>query len=246
MGKIIIVCLFLFFIIMRGGAIEAHSFKVGEKLSYKVKFLGFVVGEQTLEVKNGVEINGYPTYLFLSATKTVGLVSLLYRLDSRTECFADLKTLYPRRLIIHRYENSDSNETRVEVNLNEKLAIARIKDINYTWSRNFSLPILDAVSLTYWLRTQDLEVGKEFSASFIEGQKIRELKVKVVKEEEVWTYTGSYFTFLCSEASSKERKMWFTTDKRHLPVKLQAETSIGILTAYLSEIEQDSLSSGSP
>jgi len=235
-GTDLAICLFIFFVAATGNAIAAHPFEVGERLIYKVKFAGFVVGKQTMEIKEIIEINGYPSYFFLSNTKSIGLASLFYRLNDRIESFADAKTLYPR-LIIYRYESSGKNETRVEVDLDEKLAIARIKNIDYVWSHRFSLPILDAVSLTYWLRTQDLEVGKEFSASLIEGQKIRELKVKVVKEEEVWTYTGSYPAFLCSETASAERKIWLTTDERHLPVKLQAETSIGILTAYLSQIE---------
>ena len=242
-GSGLAICLFIFFVAMIADSIEAHPFKVGERLIYKVKFMGFVVGKQILEVKDTVQVNGYPTYLFLSATKSVGLVSLFYRFNKRIESFADVKTLHSRRVIF--YKDSERHETEVEVKLDEKLAIAKKKSINYTWSRKFSPPVLDAVSLTYWLRTQDLRIGEEFSVSLIEGSKIRELKVKVLGEEKVQTYTGSYSTFLCSEVTSTERKVWFSNDESRLPVKFQAETPMGVLTAYLAQI-QDSLSSGSP
>lgn len=234
----LILSLLIFFVVAAVITIEAHPFNIGERLSYKVIFLGFVIGKETLEVKDIVEVNGYPTYHFISTVKTVGLASLFYHFNERIESFADINTLYPHRSVIHSQEGAVENKkVWIEVNLKERIAVIENKKINYTWRKKFSLPILEAVSLTYWLRAQDLKVGKKFSASFIEANNIRKLEVKVLTREEVHTSAGSFSTFMCSELGSTERKMWFSDDKRHLPVKLQVETSFGVITACLSEIE---------
>ena len=216
----------------------SHPFRVGEKLSYKVKFLGFVIGKESLEVKDIVQINGHAAYLFISTVKTIGLASLFYRFNEKIESFVDVETLYPRRSIIYTDAGSTkSKEIWIEVNLEEGIAIIEDKKVNYTWKRKFSLPVLEAVSLIYWLRTQDLEVGKKLSASFIEGHKMRKLTVEVVGREKVHAPIGSFSAFLCSETASTERKIWLSDDEKRLPVKIQAETPIGLITAYLSEIE---------
>jgi len=224
----------LFFTAIMGSTIEAHPFKVGEKLTYKVRFIGFLVGKQILEVKDIVQVNGHSTYLFTSTLKSVGLASLFYHFDEEIESFADVNTLYPRRSIIHSNEGA---EIHLEVNPEKGIAVIENKKIKYTWQREFSLPVLEAVSLTYWLRAHDLRVGEEFCASFIEAQKIRKLTVKVLAKEKVYTPIGSFTAFLCSEVASPERKVWFSDDERRLPVKFQAQTSFGVITAYLSEIE---------
>jgi len=178
----------------------SHPFRVGEKLSYKVKFLGFVVGRESLEVKDMVQINGHAAYLFISTVETIGLASLFYRFNEKIESFVDVETLYPRRSIIYTDVGSTKGkEIWIEVNLEEGVAIIEDKKVNYTWRRKFSLPVLEAVSLIYWLRAQNLEIGKKLSASFLEGHKMRKLTVEVVGKEKVHAPIGSFSAFLCSE-----------------------------------------------
>ena len=82
-------------------------------------------------------------------------------------------------------------------------------------------------------------MGKSFSLSLIEGRNPRKIEIKVLRKEEVRTYSGNYSAFLCSEVASDktEVKLWISDDERPLPLKFQAETSIGTLTAYLTNIE---------
>jgi hypothetical protein len=98
---------------------------------------------------------------------------------------------------------------------------------------------MDTVSLIYWLRAQDLRVGKSFLLSLIEGRNLRKVEIKVLKKEKVTTYSGNYSAFLCSEVASDKTqvKLWISDDGRHLPVKFQAPTSIGTLTASLTNVE---------
>ncbi|MFQ6067596.1 MAG: DUF3108 domain-containing protein [bacterium] len=224
-------------LVAAGRGEKTQPFEPGEKLTYRVKFFGLPVGEQILEIKDTVTINDCLTYYLFSRVRTTNPISLLWHFDRQIESFVDVKTLYPLRVTIHSEEGSRIKDR--EVQLDQVAGVALIKDWRGEFKRGFSLPAVDIVSLIYWVRAQDLQVGKSFSLSYIEGRNPRKIEIKVLGKEEVTTYSGNYSAFLCSEVASDkmEVKLWISDDERRLPVKFQAPTSIGTLTAYLTNIE---------
>jgi len=228
---------FLLFIMVNTG--KAYSLKVGEKLTYRVTLGGFYVGEGLLQIKQITQIKGNPVYHFISRTKSSELVSLFYPLDDKMESFADIETLYPHQLIIH-YQEGYLRKNKIIVDINLKKGTALIEEKEgkkREWKKEFSLPLFDTVSLTYWLRLQNLEVGKVFSLSLIEGSKVRKIKVKVIKEEKISILKDTYSALLCSEIDlnneTKNVHIWFSTTDEHLPLKLQTKISLGTLTSRL-------------
>ncbi len=229
-------CFFLL-LVAAGRGQQIQPFKPGEKLTYRVKIFGLPVGEETLEVKKAVEIDGCLTYPLFWRVRIIDPFSLLYHFDDTIESFVNVTTLYPKLIRFH-FEEGNRIKDR-EVRLDQVEGTALIKDWRGEFKREFSLPAMDTVSLIYWLRAQDLWVGKSFSLSLIEGRNAREIKIKVLRKEEVTTYSGNYSAFLCSEVTSDktEVNLWISDDERHLPVKFQAETSLGTLTADLTSIK---------
>ncbi|MFQ5835885.1 MAG: DUF3108 domain-containing protein [bacterium] len=236
-ARIGLVFYFFLLLVAAGKGEKIQPFKPGEKLTYRVKIFGLPVGEETLEIKDAVQIDGYLTYPLFWRVRIIDPFSLLYHFDYTIESFVDVNTLYPRLVRFHFEEGSRIKDR--EIRLDQAEGIALIKDWRGEFKREFSVPAMDTVSLIYWLRAQDLRVGKSFSLSLIEGRNPRKIEIKVLRKEEVTTYSGNYSAFLCSEVASDktEVKLWISDDERHLPVKFQAETSIGTLTAYLVSIE---------
>ena len=236
-ARIGLVFYFFLLLVAAGRGEKIQPFKPGEKLTYRVKIFGLPVGEETLEIKEVVEIDGYLTYPLFWRVRIIDPFSLLYHFDDTIESFVDVDTLYPRLTRLHFEEGSRIKDR--EVRLDQAEGIALIKDWRGEFKREFSPPAMDTVSLIYWLRAQDLQVGKSFSLSLMEGRNPRKIEIKVLEKEEVITYSGNYSAFLCSEvaADRTEVKLWISDDERHLPVKFQAETSLGTLTAYLTSIE---------
>lgn len=237
LARIGLIFYFFLLLVTPGRGEKTQPFEPGEKLTYRVKLFGLPAGEQTLEIKDTVKINGYLTYYLFSRVRTTNPISLFWHFDRQIESFVDVKTLYPLRVTIHSEEGSRIKDREVE--LDQAKGIALIKDWKGEFKREFSLPAMDTVSLIYWLRAQDLRVGKSFSLSLIEGRNLRKVEIKVLKKEEVTTYSGNYSAFLCSEVASDKAqvKLWISDDGRHLPVKFQAPTSIGTLTASLTNVE---------
>ncbi len=243
LARIGLVFYFFLFLVAAGRGEKIQPFEPGEKLTYRVKIFGLPVGEETLEIKEVVEIDGYLTYPLFWRVRIIDPFSLLYHFDYTIESFVDVNTLYPRLVRFHFEEGSRIKDR--EVQLDQTKGIALIKDWRGEFKREFSLPTMDTVSLIYWLRTQDLRVGKSFSLSLMEGRNLRKIEIKVLGKEEVITYSGNYSAFLCSEVASDktEVRLWISDDERRLPVKFQAETSLGTLTASLTSIKSADQSS---
>lgn len=245
--KCIALIFFLFFPLAIGSPkLKDYPFQVGEKLVYTVKLLGISVGEQTLEVKDIVKINGHFAYHLFWRIKTSGLADLFYPLDERRESFIDIDTLYPRKITIY-YQKGGNVLRDWIVEIDQESGIALIsKEDEQKETKLLSSPIFDIPSLIYWLRTQKLAVGKVFSFFLLEDSHLetydpkigRKVWVKVVKKEEVRIHNLTYLTFLCSEIGSDRIKVWFSVDEGHLPVKIEIGTDIGALTALLTKIER--------
>ncbi len=125
------------------------------------------------------------------------------------------------------------------------VALVKNKQNEQEETRLLSSPAFDIPSLIYWLRTQEMEVGKIFSFFLLEDSHLetydekigRKVQGKVIKKEEVRIHNLTYLTFLCSEVGTDKIKIWFSVDEGHLPIKIEIGTNLGALTASLTKIE---------
>jgi len=240
------IALMLLFFAIACMELEAHPFKVGEKLTYTVKLFLFPVGEQILEVKEITQINGQLTYHLFWRVKTLGWTDLFFSLDERRESFIDIDTLYPHKITIYYEERGNlRKDWIILIDQESGVALIRNKENEQEKTKLLSSPAFDIPSLIYWLRSQEMKVGEIFSLFLLEDSHLetydekigRKVQVKVVKKEEVRIHNLTYLTFLCSEVGSDKIKVWFSVDEGHLPIKIEIHTDLGALTAYLTKIE---------
>jgi len=65
----------------------------------------------------------------------------------------------------------------------------------------------------------------------------KKVQFKVTALEKVYTYMGVFSALVCEEMNiSNGIKVWFSLDKRRLPLQIQVTTSLGFLTAILKEV----------
>ena len=245
--KSIALIFFLFFPLVIGcPELKASPFQVGEKLIYTVKLVGFSAAELTLQIKDIVKINEHSAYHLSWSVKTTGLVGWAFPLDERRESFIDIDTLYPHKITIYYEERGNLRKDWVIlIDQESGVALVRNKKNEQEKTRLLSSPAFDIPSLIYWLRTQEMEVGKIFSLFLLEDSHLetydekigRKVQVKVVKKEEVRIHNLTYLTFLCSEVGTDKIKVWFSVNEGHLPIKIEIGTDLGALTAYLTKIE---------
>lgn len=237
--KIVWIALLLFFLfplIIGFSKLEAHPFKVGEKLTYKVKLWGIPVGEQVLEIKGIVPMNEGPTYHLYSKVNTSGWADFLLSRSYSVESLVDIDTLYPYEVRNYAREgNSPPKEIIAKIDQEKGVVLFEDRGIKRKWERELSALAIDTISLIYWLRSKSLQVGDEFSFSLLEDSSLRTIKIKVVKKEKI---EGS-LAFLCSEVDSDKIKVWLSVDERHLPLRIKVDLggALPSLSSYLISIE---------
>ncbi len=228
------IALILLFFAIACTELGAQPFKVGEKLTYTVKLFLFSVGEQILEVKEMTQINGQLIYHLYSTVETSGWADLLLSYNHRLESFVDVDTLYPCQTRSYSQEgDSPPKEIIVQINQNEGVASFENRATEKKWEKELSTTTLDVISLIYWLRNQELQVGQIFSFLLLEDSSLRPINIEVIKKEKV----GNYLAFLCSEVGSNKIRIWFSADKDRLPLRIETGITIGTLTSKLVKIE---------
>lgn len=217
----------------------AHLFQVGEKLTYNLKLIGFPVGTQTLQVKKILRKGEDCLYLLTSEVIGSEFLSLVYHLEDRIESYVRVDTLYPQLVRMDLKEGSLEKNLEIQIDWErEKKAIIWDKNKNRKWIEELSAPPLDLLSLIYWIRAQDLRVGREFEVLLVDSTAdFKKIQFTVSSVDKVYTYQGVYPAFVLEETEiSNGIKVWFSLDKPHLPLQIQVSTSLGFLVAILKEV----------
>ena len=137
------------------------ALRLGEKLTYRIAWLGMPVGTVASEVKELAEINGRQTYHIELTVKTNAFCSMIYKIDDTFQTYMDTQTLLPLKHELKRREGRHRKDYIIEYdrekntatyhNLREKRAKAvEIPDGSH-----------DPLSAIYFYRTEDVDVGTE-------------------------------------------------------------------------------------
>jgi hypothetical protein len=104
-------------------------------------------------------------------------------------------------------------------------------------------PVLDPISVIYYLRTVDLSPGKVYELRLLADGKRYNVHVKVTRREILQTDTGTFKTVVVEpimEAAGIEREeklyIWYTDDERRLPIRIRTDVKVGSITATLKAV----------
>lgn len=105
-------------------------------------------------------------------------------------------------------------------------------------------PVLDPISVIYYMRMLDLSPGRRYELTLIADGKVYTVHAKVLRREAVETPAGRFAAVvvepeMVSAAGPREEKLqvWYTDDARRIPVRIRSEVKIGAITANLRSIE---------
>jgi len=112
-------------------------------------------------------------------------------------------------------------------------------------SFDFTEPIQDVLTVIYYLRTQDLTVGKSFEVPVTDAGRVFRLSVSAKEEKEIDTALGKLKAIRVEPAlfgdtslvrSKGQLSIWFTEDERHLPVRAQLKVDLGTFDIKLKHV----------
>ena len=112
-------------------------------------------------------------------------------------------------------------------------------------AQDFSEPIQDILTVIYFLRTQNLEVGKSFDVPLSDSGRVYRFSVAVVESKQIKTVLGLVNAVRVDPAlfgdngvvrSRGSLSVWITDDNRRLPIRAQLKVNIGTFDIKLKKV----------
>ncbi|TVZ52402.1 DUF3108 domain-containing protein [Dokdonia sp. Hel_I_53] len=221
-----------------------NSYKAGEWLKFRVHYGLLTGGYATIAINDEV-YKGNDVHHIKGFGETTGIVGLAFGVEDYYESWVDKKTDLPYKFLRNIDEGGHKKHRVVE--FDHKNNTALIKDLrrNKETVLKTEPNIQDLVSAMYYLRnnleTSNLKKGDEIDLTmFFDGENYP-FKMRFIDKEIVKTKFGNVKTLVFkplvqSGRVFKEKEsltMWVTDDKNKIPVRIQADLSVGSLKADL-------------
>lgn len=217
-----------------------NAFKVGEKLTFVIRYGPVVAGSSTMSILLITNIKGNETYKIVTEARSSAFFSAFYKVRDQVESYVDRDGLFTWRFEKHLREGKYNADQYVEYDQVNGWAVSNKKD-----SMRIPPCVQDILCSFYYVRTQKLEVGKSLFIDNHADNKLYPLEIKVHKKERVKVRAGEFDCVVVEPIlratglfKSKGRLLiWLTDDERKIPVQMKSKILIGYITAELKQME---------
>ena len=222
--------------------IDNVAFKVGEKLTFDVRY-GFVTaGIASFSIPQMKKISGREAYFVTFEVNTVPSFDWIYKVRDRYVTYIDKEALFPWRFEQHIREGGYSRD--FSAFFDQRKGKAKTSEGEYDIPKYVN----DIVSAFYLARTfdySDLKVDDRFHLQNFYKDKVYDLDVRYVGRETVDVPAGKFDCIIVEPLvqegglfkSEGSVLVWLTNDKIKMPVKVKTKVVIGSIDADLTKYE---------
>jgi hypothetical protein len=215
-----------------------RAFGVGERLEFSVGYGIIKAGTAVMEIPEIVKFNGKKCYHIVSTAKSNKFFSVFFKVDDKVESFMDVHDLYSHGFGKHLREGEFKADISMIFDQENHLAI-------YNNSQDtFSVPpdVQDVLSAFYYVRTQDLQVGRSIFVDNHTDKKNYPLEVRVLRKETIKVPAGTFDCVVVEpilKASGIFQQkgsltVWLTDDEIKIPVLMKSKVVIGSISTELT------------
>jgi Protein of unknown function (DUF3108) len=220
-----------------------QMFLKGETLDYNLAWLRITAGSARMTIAPVGE--EHDRFRITSAARSNPGFSRIFHLRDEIETIvarSDFSTLrYVKRLD----ERGDKAEevTTIEGGIARRVR-NKVKEVEVP------RPVLDPISVIYYVRTIDLSAASAHELTLIADGKVYTVHPHVIRRETIETPAGKFATVMIEPemvvAGGVPRKerifVWYSDDERRLPVRIRTEIKVGAITATLRSFRTGVLS----
>jgi hypothetical protein len=222
--------------------VENKAFKVGEKLTFDVKY-GFVTaGIATFSIPRNKRISGRDAYHITFEVNTVPSFDWIYKVRDRYETYLDSEGLFPWRFEQHIREGSYSRD--FSAFFDQRKGKAKTSEGEYDIPKYVN----DIVSAFYFARTFDyskLKVDDRVNLKNFYKDKVYDLDVMYHGKETVEVPAGKFDCIIIEPLvqegglfkSDGSILVWMSDDALRIPVKVKTKVIIGAIDGELTAYE---------
>ena len=235
-------------------AVRNDAFGLGEKLVFSVEFLGIGAGSATLEIPEILDLGQAKVYRLVSDSRTNSFFDNIYSVRNHYESFIDVERICSWKYIERQQERGRLRDRTSDYDPVGHIATVTRFPLQRIGQRKNTDPpkvetapvppfVQDVLSALYYLRTQDLQVGREYRVPAVSGVKTYELVVQIPRRKKIQTPAGTFDTLeLIPELKYEglfinkgKSYVYVTDDARKMPVLLKSKVAIGSFKAVLRE-----------
>ena len=222
--------------------LENNAFKVGEKLTFDVKY-GFVTaGVAFMEIPKIKKIAKRKAYHIRFRVNSVSSFDPFFKVRDRYETYMDVEGLFPWRFEQHIREGSYSRD--FSAFFDQRRNKAKTSKGTYPIPDNVN----DIVSAFYLARTfnyDTLKIGESFHLENFYKDKVYPLDVVYRGKETITVDAGTFDCIMIEPMvvagglfkSEGSIIIWLTDDEVKMPVKVKTKVIIGSIDAVLTSYE---------
>ena len=228
------------------GRDAAVPFKAGERLTYDVTWSTFLVaGTAYATVAARVDGPDGPAYHLVADGRPIPLLQRLYNIYYKMESMLDTTTLLPQRMSLYSEESAGKRLANTRFDRLKQKAIFELDDAGTPLSSEFDVPpqVQDGLSAIYVLRAMNFKAGDKITLPVTDDGNMYTVHANAVALEKVRVPFGTVeawrvdVTVLdgAGQPAASDAAVWYSTDARRLPVKMQAKLPVGHFVLLLRE-----------
>ena len=222
-----------------------YPFRPGEKLTYNVSWSDiFSAGTAVMEVKKEKAGDGREVLHFISTARTTGMVDKAYTVRDTVNSIVEYRTL---ETISYDLSSAHNKRKKQRKSIFDHDA-GTVTNSGDGGDVTLDIPehTQDALSSLFYLRTMpEFVEGKTINVNIHDTGKNWAVEVYVLGREKIKTPVGEFNTIKVKTYPKYEGVfmhkgeifMWFTDDKRRIPVLMQSTITIGSVMATLTDMK---------
>ncbi len=212
---------------------SSAPFKTGEKIVYEIEANGVYVGTQKMQVKKIETVNGKKTYHCVADTIIDPEIAKTYNyyLHDVIHTWMDTESFIPIKIRKDIHEGKWKNT----ITLDFYYKIRKIWFVDKKKKKegkfiSFKSKVFDILSLVYYLRAKDLNIGSTYKIEYIGHDKPKVAKFKVVRGPEL-DDVKTIKVYQVGVAEARAITITMTDDEKRIPVKITLEFDINYLSS---------------
>lgn len=223
-------------------------FKEGESIVFRLRWGFIVAGRATLNVHEQTTVNGEQARHFSTSIRTTGLVDKIYKVRTRLDSYV---TPDGTRVLAYEKKQREGKKRAhftVDFDWEQKTAVRTDEETGESRTP-VDLPdtVTDMIGALYRFRRLPLNVGETFTLPVTNGKEVVQGQAEVTERETVKVPAGKFDTYKVTPRTADlggvfekdddaDLFLWFTADRRHMPVRVASAVMVGNFIAEAVEI----------
>lgn len=225
--------------------IEALPFGPGEEAVFQMKTLGLRAGTAQFDIGAATEVNGVSVWPIVMVARSEGLAETMFPVRERFVSFWDPVARLPVQADLTASEGSRKRTLSMKFHRGDPphadVHIAEVGKEPESLSVDMDPGAQDFQAAVYALRTRPLKVGDYEDLAVVAGKRVWTMTASVLEQVEIDVPAGHFAAVRLEVTegfggrlkSNRNIVGYFSDDARHLPLRFEADLSLGTMVAEL-------------